>query len=78
MQRNVYTSPRPSRRITPREAARLQSFPDDFVFSGSLTTQFRQIGNAVPVRVAKAFADQILDYLVQLDASKKPLAARTA
>lgn len=76
--RNIYTSPQPSRRITPREAARLQSFPDDFVFSGSLTTQFRLIGNAVPVRVARAFADHILDYLVELDASRKPLAYRTA
>lgn len=71
----IYTSPQPSRRITPREAARLQSFPDEFVFSGSLTTQFRLIGNAVPVRVAKAFADQILEYLVELDSKKKALVA---
>lgn len=75
MRGKIYTAPQPSRRITPREAARLQSFPDEFVFSGSLTTQFRLIGNAVPVRVARAFADQILEHLVELDSKKKALVA---
>lgn len=48
-----------NRAITPREAARLQSFDDDFVFLGSKIHVRKQIGNAVPPLLAKAIADQI-------------------
>jgi DNA (cytosine-5)-methyltransferase 1 len=51
------------RRLTVREAARLQSFPDWFSFRGGEISQFNQIGNAVPPMFAKALAESVADYL---------------
>ncbi len=47
------------RRLTARECATLQSFPDYFIFEGSLSSQYRQIGNAVPPLIGKHFAKEI-------------------
>ncbi|NTZ20757.1 DNA cytosine methyltransferase [Paenibacillus sp. JMULE4] len=51
------------RRFTVRECARIQSFPDTFVFYGSLSAQYRQVGNAVPPKLAHALARQIANAL---------------
>ncbi len=51
------------RRFTPREAARIQSFPDSFKFAGSETDAYRQIGNAVPPVLFWHIAKQVATYL---------------
>jgi DNA (cytosine-5)-methyltransferase 1 len=52
-----------ARVITVREAARLQSFPDGFVFAGTMNPAFRQIGNAVPPVLAREIAKAIVSSL---------------
>ena len=55
------------RRLTVREAARLQGFPDWFVFSGNEESQFTQIGNAVPPVFAYQIAQQIVKYMEKME-----------
>lgn len=50
------------RALSIREAARIQTFPDDYVFCGNIFTQQKQVGNAVPVNLAKAIAIGIKQY----------------
>lgn len=56
----VYIHPKQNRTITPREAARLQSFDDDYVFYGNKSSIIKQIGNAVPPLLAYYLAKVIL------------------
>ena len=51
------------RRFTPLEAARIQSFPDDFQFSGTETTAYRQIGNAIPPVMFWYIVNAVVEYL---------------
>lgn len=60
---NVYFHPNFNRVPTIRESARLQSFPDDFIFVGNKGQQFRQVGNAVPPFLAMAIAKTIMEVL---------------
>ena len=62
----IHPDPEQSRTITVREAARLQSFPDDFQFAGSRSEKYKQIGNAVPPLFAEALARAIRSNLDSL------------
>jgi DNA (cytosine-5)-methyltransferase 1 len=59
-----------ARTISVREAARLQSFPDGFVFEGSMNPAFRQIGNGVPPLLARALASKIRALIAEKNVEK--------
>ena len=59
----MFIHPTQDRTISVREAARLQSFPDSFVFCGGRGSQFRQVGNAVPPLLARAVGKTVLRIL---------------
>ena len=61
---------RRNRGITPREAARIQSFPDEYIFLGSFTSWFRQIGNAIPPLLGERIALTIQEYLAKRGVSE--------
>lgn len=59
-----FTHPEKNRTLSPREAARIQSFPDDFVFYGKKTSIIKQIGNAVPPKVSY-FLARLVDNILE-------------
>ncbi len=71
---NKFVHPYENRFISVREAARLQGFPDDLEFKGSLTSTQQQVGNAVPVQLSKAVCETVLEYAVKCG-FKKDLSA---
>lgn len=60
---NMYIHPWEARGLSPREAARVQTFPDDFILTGAQNMWYAQVGNAVPVKLAKAIGDGIMKFL---------------
>jgi DNA (cytosine-5)-methyltransferase 1 len=69
----MFIHPTQNRSITPREAARIQSFPDWFQFPVARTHQFRLIGNAVPPLVGKAVGEGIDKWLEEITAHNKKI-----
>ena len=65
VRKSMWVHPTKDRAISIREAARLQSFPDRFVFKGTKNSQYQQVGNAVPPLMAKGIAELLLKYLEQ-------------
>ena len=60
---NMYIHPWESRGLSPREAARIQTFPDDYVLKGAQNQWYAQVGNAVPVKLAEAIGLSIMEFL---------------
>lgn len=61
--RHIHPDSKQARTITVREAARIQSFPDDYEFIGAMTDQFKMIGNAVPPEFARRLAQAVHNLL---------------
>lgn len=67
----INVHPSGKRRMTVREYARIQTFPDDFMFCGSVSSMYRQIGNAVPPKFSKLLGDVVLDIEKQVQGLSK-------
>lgn len=65
--------PNRKRRMSVRECARIQTFPDDFIFTGALNSMYRQIGNAVPVLLGKKIGEGIYNSLIEYEKSSSKI-----
>lgn len=70
VRKSMWIHPNINRAISVREAARLQSFPDSFVFVGTKDSQYQQVGNAVPPMLARAIALQLAKVLETNDLNR--------
>jgi DNA (cytosine-5)-methyltransferase 1 len=68
----THIHPTLDRCISAREMARLQSFPDNFIFCGPMKKAMWQIGNAVAPLMSKAIGQALIPFLVAIDASDSP------
>lgn len=63
VRKSMWIHPTQNRAVSIREAARLQTFPDSFIFFGTKDSQYQQVGDAVPPLLAKAIAEHLASYL---------------
>ncbi|WP_248735154.1 DNA cytosine methyltransferase [Neobacillus rhizosphaerae] len=67
VRKSMWIHPTIDRALSIREAARLQTFPDSFIFEGTKDSQYQQVGNAVPPIMAKAIASKVAEILDSCD-----------